>query len=292
MPDLSKYAPDPHDHQQLVPWTPTSPYDCTAYSAAWAADADQGRKVVSGRTIRLNSNEPKPDPSSPGLNLPQADAATYRATSGRVNLRLGANGIRPTVPVSEARKMVEAGRRLEWQFHRGRLGKRVPSLLAIDSFDGLHAGGLILKPFDSLRLFDPLCTVYLKLTWSDVTYAGINGAAEAGTGYINVLATRDVVPSAYTVRFDAPLKFNVYKSADERHIDDHKTIDNSGAKDVTRLCNRKTTLWYPGVDNAGNPSSTGSYRTVAELISGPLAGTPYRFVNLDNPRLHYKETLP
>lgn len=292
MPNLSNYAPDPHDHQQLVPWTPTSPYDCTAYSAAWAADADQGRKVISGRSVRLHSSEAKPDPSSPGLNLPQADAAVYRGTNGLVNLRLGANGIRPTVTVSQAKSMVEAGRRIEWQFHRGRLGQRVPQVLAIDSFDGLHAGGLILKPFDSLRLFDPLSPLYIKLTWADVRYAAINGLAQAGTGSINVLATRDVVPSSYTVRFDAPLSFNVYRSADERTIDDHKTIKNTGTQDVTRLCNRKTTLWYPGVDSSGNPSKTGSYRTVAELISGPLAGTPYRFVNLHNPRLHYVEHLP
>lgn len=291
MPDLSTYAPDPHDHQQLVPWSPTSPYDCGADSAAWAADADQGRKVVDGRTVRLNTNEAKPDPRSPGLNLPQVDAGVYRATNGRVNLRLGADGIRPTVTVTQARRMVEAGRRVEWQFHRGRLGRRIPGLLAMDPFDGLHAGGLILEPFDSLRLFDPLVPLYLKLTWADVQYAAINGSAVPGTGFMNVLATRDVVPSAYTVRFDGPMRFNVYRTGDDRIIDGVKTIV-IGSRDVVRLVHRKTTLWFPGLDIHGEHSRTGSSRNAAQLISGPLADTPYCWVNLDNPRLTYREVLP
>lgn len=50
----------------------TGPYDCTAHSASDLVDASTcGAKDPSGRTIRLQSSEPIPDPKSPGLNLSQ-----------------------------------------------------------------------------------------------------------------------------------------------------------------------------------------------------------------------------
>ncbi len=57
---------------QLPPNTPTSGVDCLAYSGAMAYRfAKQHNSGPSGRTIRLLSDEPKPDPRSPGLNLHQ-----------------------------------------------------------------------------------------------------------------------------------------------------------------------------------------------------------------------------
>ncbi len=47
-------------------------FNCTAYSAAMAIDrATMGGTIVTGRQVRANSNEPVPDPQSPGLSLPQ-----------------------------------------------------------------------------------------------------------------------------------------------------------------------------------------------------------------------------
>lgn len=46
--------------------------NCTASSAAMAIDrATMGGIGVTGKTVRAASNEPIPDPASPGLNLPQ-----------------------------------------------------------------------------------------------------------------------------------------------------------------------------------------------------------------------------
>jgi hypothetical protein len=55
----------------------TGPVDCMAWAASRAiGHATCGQKVPSGRTIRLLSNEPVPDPMSPGLRLQQvADVA-------------------------------------------------------------------------------------------------------------------------------------------------------------------------------------------------------------------------
>lgn len=51
-------------------------FNCTAVSAARAAaHATCGVKNVTGAQIRALSDEPVPDPGSPGLNLPQVDAA-------------------------------------------------------------------------------------------------------------------------------------------------------------------------------------------------------------------------
>lgn len=50
----------------------TGPVDCMPWAASRAiADETCGRRVPTGRTIRLLSSEPVPDPRSPGLNLEQ-----------------------------------------------------------------------------------------------------------------------------------------------------------------------------------------------------------------------------
>ena len=60
---------------------PTGPYDCTAWSCAFAIDrATLGGVKVTGRQLRLASNEPRPDPASPGLNLTQVTSAAFRLT--------------------------------------------------------------------------------------------------------------------------------------------------------------------------------------------------------------------
>ncbi len=63
----------PTHQYQLGPGAgPTGGFDCTAYSAAMAIDrATIGGTEVTGRQVRLSSDEPYPDPHSPGLNIPQ-----------------------------------------------------------------------------------------------------------------------------------------------------------------------------------------------------------------------------
>ncbi len=62
---------------QLQSGGATGSVDCMAWAGSRAiAFATCGSKVPSGRTIRLQSSEPRPDPMSPGLNIRQvADVA-------------------------------------------------------------------------------------------------------------------------------------------------------------------------------------------------------------------------
>lgn len=75
MTDCAKYLEPPSS--QLKEGGKTGPYDCTAWAESRAiAHATCGDKVPSGRTIRVLSSEPVPNPASPGLNLVQvADVA-------------------------------------------------------------------------------------------------------------------------------------------------------------------------------------------------------------------------
>lgn len=64
------YKPAPS--LQLQVGGATGPFDCTAHAATIVLDGSTcGAKRVPGRTIRLRSSEPVPDPASPGLNLNQ-----------------------------------------------------------------------------------------------------------------------------------------------------------------------------------------------------------------------------
>ena len=62
----------PKHQRQLVSTDPYGGKNCAAYSAAMAIDrATLGGVAVTGRQVRSASNEPIPDPASPGLNIPQ-----------------------------------------------------------------------------------------------------------------------------------------------------------------------------------------------------------------------------
>lgn len=75
------------ENQQQLRERITGRFDCTAYAAGDAGDADtKGRLVYTGRQVRLATDEPTPDPSSPGLNLRQVDEALYRLSHGAINL--------------------------------------------------------------------------------------------------------------------------------------------------------------------------------------------------------------
>lgn len=78
MPSCPNYVAPP-SFQLASTAGPTGPYDCTAHSAAVVIRASTcGAKAPSGRTIRLQSSEPVPDPRSPGLNLDQVDAVAAK----------------------------------------------------------------------------------------------------------------------------------------------------------------------------------------------------------------------
>lgn len=73
------HAYQPHDRSQLDPDDPFGSTNCTAYSFARQVDyATLGGVVISGALVRALSDEPKPDPASPGLNLNQIVAVANR----------------------------------------------------------------------------------------------------------------------------------------------------------------------------------------------------------------------
>lgn len=67
------HAYQPRDTSQLNPNDPYGRYNCTAYSLARLIDYTTlgGMVGVTGSLIRALSDEPTPDPNSPGLNLRQ-----------------------------------------------------------------------------------------------------------------------------------------------------------------------------------------------------------------------------
>lgn len=68
----------PHK-RQLVASDPYGKYNCTAYAAARAIDAATlGGLKVTGATVRALSNEPIPNPRSPGLNIGQVVVVSRR----------------------------------------------------------------------------------------------------------------------------------------------------------------------------------------------------------------------
>lgn len=68
----------PGFQRQIVATDKYGGVNCGAYSAAMAIDrATMGGLVVTGATVRRATNEPIPDPSSPGLNLPQLVNAAF-----------------------------------------------------------------------------------------------------------------------------------------------------------------------------------------------------------------------
>lgn len=72
----------------------TGPYDCTAWSASNAIDhATCGKKDPSGRTIRLLSTEPIPNPYSPGLNLPQVQQVARDDFGVYLDVRIGGRAV-------------------------------------------------------------------------------------------------------------------------------------------------------------------------------------------------------
>lgn len=69
----------PRFQKQLNAGDPYGGYNCTAYAAAMAGDFDTcGSVKLTGEQVRQLSDEPVPDPKSPGLNLRQVDAALNR----------------------------------------------------------------------------------------------------------------------------------------------------------------------------------------------------------------------
>lgn len=186
------YTPDIRDYQQLDE-PRTGRYDCTAYAAAIVTDAHTGGKTrVTGRQVRLASSEPVPDPKSPGLNLPQVDAAVRSLTSGRVDL-----DTRLALPRAEAQSLIVDGRWAIVQVKRSVLVNRG----FLSGFRGAHA--LTVHALDVPVLGDPLVPYYVRCSWDALWDAA--DALIGLPGRANVSLTRDLTPDyRWTCRPNPP----------------------------------------------------------------------------------------
>lgn len=184
------YTPDIASYQQLRYGGATGPFDCTAWSAAILVDAHTlGALKTSGRAVRLNTDEPVPDPSSPGLNLPQVDAAVLKITTARgktVDLDTYV-GFR-SLSRADVQFRVVDGRWATLQVMRNVLVNRG----FLEGFRGGHAltvHTLVGQP-DLPVLGDPLVDHYVRASWD-----ALFDAAEALTGgRIYSQFTRDLTP--------------------------------------------------------------------------------------------------
>lgn len=185
---MTYYTPDPARYQQLKVGGVTGPVDCTAHGGAWVTDAHtKGAIKLSGRAIRLASSEPIPDPTSPGLNVSQVDAAIYRLTDGKVNL----DTVDPRVMTRQTLKArVVAGQWVNLAVSRRVLVAR--GYGGSHGFTGAHDITVHCKPGDATPVIgDPLVPYYIRSTWDAVLDAA---QAVTGSGLIFSSFTRDLIP--------------------------------------------------------------------------------------------------
>lgn len=188
----------------IVPWAgqlamggSTGPYDCTAWAASRAiGHSTCGAKLPSGRNIRLLSNEPIPDPNSPGLNLPQVQDVAWDDYGVWLDVRIGAR----KVTWGEYEKRRNAGQGAIIQVRYAAIADSKYD--AGRGFRGNHAiFETVHATYDSLAdgrytgCFRYNGTVYTREILK--TAAGqldTGGGTRPGYGYVWAAFTRDVIP--------------------------------------------------------------------------------------------------
>lgn len=186
-------TPDIRAYQQLDE-PRTGPFDCTAYSAAILLHAHtKGVTTTTGRTVRLRSDEPIPDPDSPGLNYPQVDAS-IRKIAPKVDLdtRVGYQALTR----EQVRNRAVDGRWFAEQVLRAVLLER--GMGGNSGFRGGHSITVHVRPIDNEPvIFDPLVPYGIRATW-DALFDAAEACPGAG-GRINTLWTRDLTPDYHAV---------------------------------------------------------------------------------------------
>jgi hypothetical protein len=178
------YTPDIRDYQQLHSGDPHGGVNCTAWCGAILVDANSGGKVTTtGEAIRKATNEPIPDPVSPGLNLPQVDAAINKLLKVDFDTRLGD-------PILDAETRIKAGRYAIVQVIRGVLVDH--GFAGTNGFRGGHAITVHVQPGDDTPIIlEPLVPYAIRASWGAIWAAA---AGIAGSGRANVMFTRDLIP--------------------------------------------------------------------------------------------------
>lgn len=189
---------EPPFGSQLLQGGITGPYDCTAWAASRAiAFATCGSKVPTGRTVRLLSNEPKPNPKSPGLNLPQVAAVAREDFGVYLEVRIGSQ--RVSFAEYEARRMGGQGAVIQLDY----------SPIAASGYDagrGFTGGHALFESHSTTidSLADGRAAGVWKYTGSvyprdlirrAAGLLDIGGGQTVPDGYVWAAFTRDVVPA-------------------------------------------------------------------------------------------------
>jgi hypothetical protein len=172
----------------MVASDPYGKFNCTAYAAARAIDAATlGGLKIDGETIRALSNEPVPNPDSPGLNIAQVVAVSKKL---RVPLYDRTNNVTEGWDaVVKYLDLVGPGRRVLAQIdHDVWREKCQPggSFLHALTLDALRRKDGVMQVLGS----DPLCT---GLMWYNA--GNVRDAMAAFTGNVNNLSfavTREI----------------------------------------------------------------------------------------------------
>jgi hypothetical protein len=196
---------------QLKQGGQTGPVDCTAWAASRAiGHATCGAKLPSGRTIRLQSNEPIPDPTSPGLNLNQVAAVAIEKYGVYLDVHTGARVV--TWAEYERRRKAGQGAVIQVSYapiadSKYDAGRGFRGGHAI--FESVHATVDSLADGRAAGVFRYNGTVYDREVMKRAAgQLRINASTTVGYGKVWAAFTRDVVP-AYRCRVPAG-PVNVY----------------------------------------------------------------------------------
>lgn len=177
----------------------TGPVDCTAHACSRSiGHATCGKKLPSGRSIRLLSNEPIPDPRSPGLNLPQVRDVAMDSYGVFLDVRIGAQAL--TWAQYEQRRLSGQGAILQVGYgpiadSRYDAGRGFRGNHAI--FESLHATYDPLADGRAPGVFRHDGSVYDRNVIRKAAGQLLLGSTKLGEGKVWAAFTRDVVPDYF-----------------------------------------------------------------------------------------------
>lgn len=222
-------------------------FNCTAVSAARAAShATSGRTEVQGERVRALTDEPIPDPDSPGLNLPQVQEA------------LGDLGVYLEVRIGARQDTGVVSRSVTWDEYEDRRISGQGCILQVgygpiadspmDAGNGFRGGHAIFETlhgtYDSLadgrkagvwkydgRVYDrPL--IERAAAQLPIPIPGLKGnkghITHPKPGYVWAAFTRDVVPP-YEARV-LPLPGQTYRKVAVYTVVDGRVVKNQGQR--------------------------------------------------------------
>jgi hypothetical protein len=162
--------------------------NCTACSAGMAGQAHTcGKLLFTGAQIRAATNEPIPDPKSPGLNLSQVDSALRALSNGVIDL-----DTRYAIPFDTYRAKLTAGSQAILQL------QRIELIRAGQGYGNAFGGGhAVASGADNgVPWFDDPLTGRHTTTWATLEKAAgallFPNGTHLGFGKVYAAFTRDI----------------------------------------------------------------------------------------------------